>query len=724
MSKYIYNILVSLLFFSACSVEDTLGDYTINRGDGSSVVVTFSVDVPSASVSTKASAPIADDGISNLKLATFDDSGNLLEVVAAKSAGATGKYMASISKETRKIHFVANYDTDLNGVTDDYFYTTATKEYLFWREISFNGEPASDLGLGTKNLELYRNWSKVVVNLAEKAQSSLADVSFYLYNKSTLATLGSEAVGTINVPMDNGHVSPKDEPTSSFVDVGAADYAFENSNQGDNPTFVIVKGRFNNSTSFSYYKIDLSVTETTGESSVYDIIRNYQYNITIKDVTRAGVSWDEIIVPGRVADYNIITSMELIKYPSISFEDASLSVSKTTYIFVNKEGSQLNATATYRVISGSTSTVKNSELKLGTSDKKLNDIVNGSISLNNSNGAITASIKGAGDTEQRAAFYVMAGKLQRKIDLILRPAYQFTRFEANPAKIEGGIGSSTVLTFATDKVDESAYPFEVKIKTKYLYAVDDGVRIETTGNGEYYYVYVVKSYQESYSLNFKTNAEVFEDTPEIFADLFDSKTCTVEAVAPKTTTVSGQMTWNIGNSDNVKDFNIDDKWISWKTEHANGTVSLRNGRYSFVVTGELRDNDEITFSYNTGSGYENGSVTFEYKGKLSDIQGKIIHLMPIRIVGTLKYKNILADKDVPSGTIVEATTSSGIEYGSVIVDANGHYQYDLPANVNLSNHVKFSTSNIGGNAYASGEVLLIRWINGGEKGLNMTMNKK
>ena len=718
MSKYIYNILVSLLFFSACSVEDTLGDYTINGGDESSVAVVFSVDVPSVSVSTKASVPIADDGISSLKLATFDGSGNLLEVVAAKSAGTTGRYMASISKETRKIHFVANYDADLSGAAGDYFYTAATQEYLFWREMSFNGEPASDLGLGTSSLELYRNWSKVVVDLDEKAKSSLKEVSFYLYNKSTYATLGTEAIGTINVPASNGHVSPKEEPTSSFVGVGEADYAFENSNQGDNPTFVIVKGKFNNSQSFSYYKVDLSGTVTTGESSVYDIIRNYQYNITIKDVTRVGVSWDEIIVPGRVADYNIITSMELIKYPSISFEDAALSVSKTTYIFVNKGGSQLNATATYREISGSTSTVKNRELKLGTSDEKLYDIVNGSISLNKSNGVITASIKGAGNAEQRAAFYVMAGKLQRKIDLILRPAYKFTRFEANPSIIEGGIGSSTVLTFATEEVDESAYPFEVKIKTNYLYAVDDGVRIETTGNGEYYYVYVVKSYQESYSLNFKTNADVFEETPEISADLFDSKTCTVKAVAPKETKVSGVMTWNIGNNSSVKTFNIDNVYISWKTEHANGAVQLEGGTYEFVVDGELNSDDEITFSYNTGTVYDNGSVTFEYKGKLSNVQGKTIHLMPIRIVGTLKYNN----NNVPKDTKVEALNDNK-SYGSVIVDENGHYQYDLPASVTLGKKVKFKAANIGGKSYISDEVPLIRWINGGKDGLNMTMSR-
>ena len=312
----------------------------------------------------------------------------------------------------------------------------------------------------------------------------------------------------------------------------------------------------------------------------------------------------------------------------------------------------------------------------------------------------------------------MDGKLQRKIDLILRPAYKFTRFEANPSIIEGGIGSSTVLTFATEEVDESAYPFEVKIKTNYLYAVDDGVRIETTGNGEYYYVYVVKSYQESYSLNFKTNADVFEETPEISADLFDSKTCTVKAVAPKETKVSGVMTWNIGNNSSVKTFNIDNVYISWKTEHANGAVQLEGGTYEFVVDGELNSDDEITFSYNTGTVYDNGSVTFEYKGKLSNVQGKTIHLMPKRIVGTLKYNN----NNVPKDTKVEALNDNK-SYGSVIVDENGHYQYDLPASVTLGKKVKFKAANIGGKSYISDEVPLIRWINGGKDGLNMTMSR-
>lgn len=189
-------------------------------------------------------------------------------------------------------------------------------------------------------MELTRNWAKISL---KDNSGKLADVQFMVYNASTKATVapGSEV---INLPVENSY----QQAETAMTAISSSLYPFEQSTtEGDNRAFVIVKAKYNGSTSYSYYKLDLAVAnKSTGVVANYDIIRNYWYKITISQVDRVGVAWSEVIKPGRIADNNITASTELDKYPSIAFGTEKLEVSKTTYVFT-KSGQSLNMLATY-----------------------------------------------------------------------------------------------------------------------------------------------------------------------------------------------------------------------------------------------------------------------------------------------------------------------------------------------------------------------------------------
>ena len=497
MLRKIYGLLASILLLSACTADDMIQEQ--NPVDGSKMLVSFRVDVPSATVITR-SADVKETGVNNLNLITFDGEGLYLGTVAANKESGDS-YSASISKETRKIQFVSSYENYASIRTETDVFNAATDERVFFAERTL--ESSSDLG----DVALTRNWAKITLTDNSKM---LSDVKFMVYNASAKATVAAPVEGEINLPAEN-KIQTQEPFTSSSL------YPFEQATTGDNHAFIIVKAKYDRSSSDTYYKLDLSKTEA-GVVRTYDIIRNYCYNITIYAVNRPGVSWAEVIRPGRVADNNITASTELEKYPSIAFDSEKLEVSKTTYVFT--KAGQLSMSATY---TGSSA----SGLSLIQDTKDLSGVVDGSVTMNGGN--ITASILSPASEEKTAYFYVKGGNLQRKITLILRNPYTFD--EVRFYKSEDKEGDNTIIpiqdediTFAftiPEDVDASIFPLECRINAKTLYAVTPGVRIDPDAgaDGNYYYVYTAKE-AGRHSVKFKTNASVTGETVALTAENF------------------------------------------------------------------------------------------------------------------------------------------------------------------------------------------------------------
>lgn len=581
MLKKIYSLLASILLLSGCAADDMMQEK--NPVDDSKVALSFQVDVPSAAVITKStSVPEGEVGIENLKLVTFDGNNNLIETVSATVVNGNN-YSAVVSKETRKIQFVANYDgyESINSVTAAS--TAATNEYVFFKELSIAGG-ATALG----PVELLRNWSKI--SLTDNS-GALTNVQFMVYNASTKATVAPGS-GNINVP--SGNVL-NTNPT--FINAGTDIHTFEQSTSGDSPAFVIVKAKFNGEE--TYYKLDLAVTNpTTGIITNYDIMRNYWYKITISEVQRKGVSWDEVIKPGKIADNNITASTELDKYPSIAFGGEKLEVTKTTFVFT-EAGQTLNMLATYtkdnNVNYGGLTLVQNTE--------NLSDVVNGDISMSNDNGSgrIRANINAPSSGEKVTYFYVKGGNLQRRITLILRNPYQFedVRFYKS-SDVDGNNkitqGPDETINFAFTipaSVDESIFPLECKIKSRTLYAVTPGVRIEAAPEGDntYYYVYTAKQ-AGRHTVQFKTNATVTGETAELTAENFSMAKADYVTDAPLLMSGTAKYGSVGGKSSNISGT------VNYTINGDTKSFEVNNGSYSKVgISKDLNDNTAVAFTY-------------------------------------------------------------------------------------------------------------------------------
>lgn len=527
MMKKLYSLFSVLLLLASCATEE-IEQIEIQPTDGATVSLSFSVDAPNALEITKATGGDVDKdkGVESLYLYTFNENGEFISPVVEAEASGDG-YTASISKETRTIHFVAN-DGTLVPSQESGMVSLTTGKQIFWGKRTFRDVPAKNISNsleanGSSDVELLRNWAKITLNLSTEAAAKLKDVSYFIYNESKSASIGYNEAGKLNVPAQDFYAPTEESEVTEYTAAGDSVYTFEHNNQDKNGAFVIVKARFDGSADYTYYKIDLAVKDESNKvTRVYDIVRNYAFKIEIKSVSRKGATWAEVIDGNTIADNNITASAIMEKYPNITYGGEALNVTKTTFVFTRSSNNALSMTATYAG-TGQLSVVP---------DEGMSDVVEGGLSIAQVNQTITitANLKSAPASGEKVAyFYVIGGNLQRRIKLVLRPPYHFMnpRFEGQDGsnKIGAGLGQDVYLRFSVpEDVEASLYPIEYKIYTKKLYAVEDGVRLEATGNGDWCYVYTdqVPSTAERV-IHFKTNTEADgESDVRLDADLFNS----------------------------------------------------------------------------------------------------------------------------------------------------------------------------------------------------------
>ena len=199
-----------------------------------------------------------------------------------------------------------------------------TDKQIFWGKRTFSDIPAKNISnsleaAGSNNVELLRNWAKITLNLSSEAAVKLKNVSYLIYNESQLASIGYKDAGKLNIPNQDFY-APQNEPDASkYAKPGESVYTFEHYNQDKNATFVIIKAQFDGSKTYTYYKIDLAVKDENDKvTRVYDVVRNYAFNITVKSVSRKGATWAEVIDENVIADNNITASAIMEKYPNIT----------------------------------------------------------------------------------------------------------------------------------------------------------------------------------------------------------------------------------------------------------------------------------------------------------------------------------------------------------------------------------------------------------------------
>lgn len=140
MIKKLYSLFSILLLLASCATEE-IEQIEIQPTDGSMVSLSFSVDAPNALEITKATGDV-EKGVESLYLYTFNEDGEFISPVVEAVVSGNG-YTASISKETRTIHFVAN-DGTLTPSLESGMASLGTDKQIFWGKRTFSEIPAKN----------------------------------------------------------------------------------------------------------------------------------------------------------------------------------------------------------------------------------------------------------------------------------------------------------------------------------------------------------------------------------------------------------------------------------------------------------------------------------------------------------------------------------------------------------------------------------------------------
>ena len=211
-----------------------------------------------------------------------------------------------------------------------------------------------------QGIKLIRNFAQIVL---KNSSSQLTDVSFKIintprrgsiavvdkysdsgldrvfiedYEEYEFKTTGNDGLIRKGGTTYYGYASnyPVDESVPSSAEAAAADQTFiplNSSNIGSafvferpasetKPTYILLRGKFNNSQTYTYYRVDIkneSLVEQSSGNGFIPIYRNYRYNLTINNVGKAGAA-----NPADAATHdsggNVSLSVEASKLTDIS----------------------------------------------------------------------------------------------------------------------------------------------------------------------------------------------------------------------------------------------------------------------------------------------------------------------------------------------------------------------------------------------------------------------
>ncbi|MDD7438087.1 MAG: hypothetical protein PUK66_04510 [Bacteroidales bacterium] len=573
-SKHIIPLLfvISLMLMSSCVADHPTPsdeEQTILQ-EGTPFEVSFGGFADGMSVSTLRASDSDPDQIRDLRLLVFDENHRFLysrkavlgAIVNDTESDANhlpdGKkddiqkmmrFTTSLisSSRTRYIHFIANHDW--SGFPQDYFIERIsdgeliggmiTNKTEFWRMVKFDNLDASSFT--GKVIKLLRNNAKVSVKISPDV-TNFTYSGFTVHNavdKATVAPFVFKEDLTYDFP-----ITP-DIPTVPAAITALQPKPFGTYDNGydlfemvnvsaDKPSFVIMKGQLQGKRE-GYYKIDLvKLNPATGETSSYNVVRNYHYRIVVSHVANEGYLTPEEAARNPAGN-NIFASIELADFPSVSDGMNTLEVDNLSATFVFAP-----STFTTKVFyTGGIYGVKYYPSWDPATDEYLGALTrtDGTGGQVNS-GSLDVAVKKV-PTDRVLEYFVnvvaqdaSGNIITRKISIFLRSPYSFNQ---SIQSFGSTVGSTVTISFdvpATMTI--SSIPFDVFIKTKELTpdlspGNNDGMMLVQIG-GDYYYRYRVKdatSIGKRIDLHFVRNLSYKAEVIQLTSIYYNSATVTL-----------------------------------------------------------------------------------------------------------------------------------------------------------------------------------------------------
>lgn len=422
--------------------------------------------------------------------------------------------------------------------------------------------PTDDVKAALSNVPLVRNNSRVkVVNglTSDSNKKQLADLQFVLVNipaSGTVVPFNNNSGEFVNFTADTDYTAldaanydgfepanrdlinntftggnlncenSTDWVTATADDNSGYHYLYER-NQKLEPAYVIVRGRYDNDTAPTYYKIDI----INSEGVSYNLLRNIQYTVNITNVLGSGFATaEEAYNAGPTNNLNF--SVETKNLLNLSDGESAFYVEYTQKV-INQSGATV--TLRYRYVTNLSTGANNSDaVKITTDDD--GEVISGDIAngydTTDSDGWNTMSftagtIPAEGESAKTQIVTLTAGSFARNVEFILTRPYTL-RLDV-PDKVGDNLGSSIISSLILEeRLPMGIFPLEFVVVAENNSLSPDaelntlpvvtGVKVDGTPGGQHFGYKVtyewdqyytvsggVESYNTTIPLYFKTN---------------------------------------------------------------------------------------------------------------------------------------------------------------------------------------------------------------------------
>ena len=343
--KKILIYMFSMLWLLASCQEPELLERPVYGDSEGTVEVTFSVLMPDDALATKAFGESPATDIKSMYVIVFDENGyyidaheaTLLDPVADHNSHKYERAFKVTLRKTEKeriIHFIANcpvdqiyYGHESDIISNLYVTRGSQMETAYWyrtevwyiKTVENSNVLVPEVADKFKCVPLLRNYASITVldGVDDKVFNMESYAVYNTIDRGTVAPYNIEAHGFQSFIGDGnallpyatlrdtykyyGHALPSATlkttlSDSDFLAPGQPTYMYERKvsvragaehQWSESPPHIIIKGRYNNAAAYSYYKVDL-LRYDNNKSYYYNILRNFKYTFTIKEVAGPG----------------------------------------------------------------------------------------------------------------------------------------------------------------------------------------------------------------------------------------------------------------------------------------------------------------------------------------------------------------------------------------------------------------------------------------------------
>lgn len=751
---------ISILFFlilTSCNDQEVISTSSVvsQAGEG----YQFTVTIPEPIVATRAMGHelTSIDG-KPMHVLVFDENGFFVanqtaEKVSYDAEEKKGKYSVELppSDKPCSLHFVlGNVTYDTYGPDDSeasIFSTLSVSggEDAYWQRIEVNEIAKDENGQITSEfpelITLVRNFAQISVD--ESAVTSDFKLEGFVvvdtrdagtvapYTGSGFADYnfeeGENAYNAfVSLNKGFGGTNAGKIVTPETLDFTTDDkFVYErNQDESDNPAYILIKGYYQNSSTPSYYKLDIVSTNDRYITSFLNLYRNFHYAIHINSVNGAGYGNLEDAM-NAVASNNLSASVKVSQVNRLDDGNGNeLWVSDMDIMLVSSEPHTINYT--YTTNNGNEGNA-NAQVMVTPSEsggqEDYNHAAVHSI-VNDGNGNITITpISPLPTTIQTQEFVVSTpSHLSRKVTVHVRQAFVFEAVDCDEL-VEDVIGSGlTLIVQLPENMPTAVFPLALNIepdkKSIYPDVNMNRIPVEEVGNYTFKYQATVtyNEYRQNPTLffHFKTNMTQSATSIKVTNDYFENKNniATFENAGTDeifnfgSVTLNGdEGTYHCSSAQNEGEtitlgFDLHDTGDQVSiTEH---TIEIFGNYLEFVSsstgTCKPREGKDNAFIYVTDNIYDRQEVTFkitqDYASSTIQLSARdhktaTIDYTTPAVTVTLQYRRYNSYQNVPINTTIEIYKDAA--YSELVTDEK---QADRNGQITMDTFVGFTETDL------------------------------